>query len=150
MKYRQYTFTFYLNTSHAIYIEGKRGQVHPHTWEIILHLLYMQDNFIAFHKLEERIEQYMERYQDVCLNDIEPFNKINPTLENCCEYFKNELKDILNEEGWLLLMIEIRETPTRAYVINLLDADGTEDEQFLEAFSNRLLDQIAGEERTNE
>ena len=124
--------------------------MHPHTWEIILHLLYMQDNFIAFHKLEERIEQYMARYQDVCLNDIEPFHKINPTLENCCEHFKNELKDILNEEGWLLLMIEIKETPTRAYVINLLDADGTEDEQFLEAFSNRLLDQIAGEERTNE
>lgn len=150
MKYRQYTFTFYLNTSHAIYIDGKRGQVHPHTWELTLHLLYMQENFIAFHTLEKRIEQYMVKYQDICLNDVEPFDRINPTLENCCEHFKNELKDILNEEGWLLLMIEIKETPTRAYVIDLLDADGTEENQFLEAFSNKLLEQIAEEGNTNE
>lgn len=147
MEYRQYTFTFYLNTSHAIYINGKRGQVHPHTWEITLHLLYLQENFIEFRKLEEQIEQYMEKYQDVCLNDVVPFNKINPTLENCCEHFKNELKDILNEAGWLLLMIEIRETPSRAYVINLLNAEGTENEQFVEAFSNELLDNIANIKR---
>ncbi len=150
MRYRQYTFTFYLNTSHAIYIGGKRGQIHPHTWEITLHLLYMQESFIAFHKLEERIEQYMSKYQDVCLNDVEPFTRVNPTLENCCEYFKDELKDILNEEGWLLLMIGIKETPTRAYVINLLDADGMESEQFLEAFSSQLLDGIAEDKRRNE
>ena len=142
MKYRQYTFTFYLNMSHAIYIEGKRGEVHPHTWELTLHLLYMQENFIAFHILEERIEQYMAKYQDVCLNDVAPFDKVNPTLENCCEHFKNDLKDILNKEGWLLLMIEIRETPTRAYV--------TEENQFLEAFSNKLLEQIAEGRDTNE
>ena len=85
----------YLNTSHAIYIDGKRGQVHPHTWELTLRLLYMQENFIAFHTLEKRIEQYMAKYQDICLNDVEPFDRINPTLENCCEHFKNELKDIL-------------------------------------------------------
>lgn len=143
MKYRQYTFTFYVNTSHAIYIDGKRGQVHPHTWEITLHLLYMKESFITFDKLEQRIEAYMARYQDVCLNEAAPFDRINPTLENCCEHFKNELKDILNEEGWLLLMIEIKETPTRAYVINLLDEDGTEGEQFLESFSKDLLDKIA-------
>lgn len=150
MKYRQYTFTFYLNSSHAININGKRGELHPHTWEITLHVLYMKENFIAFHRLENRVEQYMAQYQDVCLNDVEPFDKINPTLENCCEYFKDQLKEILNEEGWLLLMIEIKETPTRAYVINLLDEDGTENDQFLEVFSNRLLDQIAGKEKTNE
>lgn len=150
MKYRQYTFTFYLNTSHAIYINGNRGQTHPHTWEITLHLLYMQENFIEFHKLEERTEQYMAKYQDICLNDISPFDKINPTLENCCEHFKNELKDILNEEGWLLLMIEIKETPTRAYVINLLDEEGTENEQFLEAFSNEILTHIASGKRRDE
>lgn len=150
MRYRQYTFTFYLNTSHAIYIKGKRGEVHPHTWEITLHMLYMQEDFIAFHKLEDKVEQYMAKYQDVCLNDVEPFNKINPTLENCCDHFKDELKDILNEEGWFLLMIEIKETPTRAYVINLVDEEGTENEQFVEAFSKELLDRIAGGQETNE
>ena len=149
MKYRQYTFTFYLNSSHAIYIDGKRGHLHPHTWEITLHLLYVKENFIAFHRLEDRVEEYMAQYQDVCLNDVEPFDKINPTLENCCEYFKDQLKEILNEEGWLLLMIEIKETPTRVYVINLLDEDGTENDQFLEVFSDRLLDQIAGKEKPN-
>ena len=120
-KYRQYCLSFYLNATHAIYIDGQKGQLHPHTWEITLHLLCPKAQFVEFHELEALIEQYMERYQDKCLNEVAPFHKVNPTLENCCEEFKNKIGRIVDKEGFSLLMIEIKESPSRAYVINLLD-----------------------------
>ena len=120
-RFRQYCLSFYLNATHAIYIDGKKGQLHPHTWEITLHLLCPKAQFVKFHELEEGIERYMERYQDKCLNEVAPFHKVNPTLENCCEEFKNKIGRIVDKEGFSLIMIEIKESPSRAYVINRLD-----------------------------
>ena len=121
MRYRQYRFKFYLNASHAIMIQGHLGERHPHTWELAISVLKYRDNFVAFGVVEKRIEEYMQTYQNQFLNEVEPFNIINPTLENVCEYFKDQLKVLLNELGWVLLNIEMSETPTRTYVINLLD-----------------------------
>lgn len=142
MRYRQYKFKFYLNASHAIYINGALGDKHPHTWEISLNLLKMQDEFIAFDQLEKSIEAFIGRYQNQFLNEIAPFDTLNPTLENCCQYFKQELGLLLAHLGWVLLVIEMSETPTRSYVINLLDEDQTERKQSLDSMAHELLEKI--------
>lgn len=121
-RYKQYQFKFYLNARHAIYIDGILGTVHPHTWEITLHVIKMQTDFVEFAVLEREIEAFMNRFQNQELNRLAPFTTLNPTLENCCEYFKDELSRILLQEGWLLLMIEMSETPSRSYVISMIDA----------------------------
>lgn len=122
-RYKQYKFKFYLNARHAIYINGVLGAMHPHTWEITLHVIKMQQNFIQFTDLEKKIEAFMDQYQDKDLNECPPFDIINPTLENCCDYFKEQLSTILNEEGWLFLMMEMSETPSRSYVISMIEDD---------------------------
>lgn len=122
-RYKQYKFKFYLNARHAIYIDGILGAMHPHTWEITLHVIKMQNNFIQFAELEKKIEAFIDQYQDRELNAVPPFDTINPTLENCCDYFKEELSKILNQEGWLFLMIEMSETPSRSYVISMIDEE---------------------------
>lgn len=139
MRYSQYKFKFYLNASHAIYINGIMGQRHPHTWEITIHVLKEREEFIEFSDLEKKIEVWMKQYQDRLLNEVPPFDKINPTMENCCDYFKDALKNILHSEGWLLLTIEMSETPTRSYVINLFD---TEEEAEAEYNSETLAGDI--------
>ena len=45
MRYQQYKFKFYMDARHAIYIGGKLGEVHPHTWEIVLHVVKGKENF---------------------------------------------------------------------------------------------------------
>jgi 6-pyruvoyltetrahydropterin/6-carboxytetrahydropterin synthase len=125
-RYSQYKFKFYLNASHSIYINGIHGERHPHTWEISVHMLKMRNEFILFDYIEKKIEELLQVYQDQFLNDIEPFNIINPILENICTYFKDELRDLLNREGWILLLIQISETPTRSYVINLINEENDE------------------------
>jgi 6-pyruvoyltetrahydropterin/6-carboxytetrahydropterin synthase len=123
MRYSQYKFKFYLNASHAIYINGSMGERHPHTWEITINVLKEKDEFIQFSNLEKKIENWLKRYQDKFLNERAPFDRINPTMENCCDYFKEVLKPILQSEGWILLTIEMSETPTRSYVVNLFDTE---------------------------
>lgn len=121
--YKQYKFKFYLNARHAIYINGILGAMHPHTWEITLHVIKMQHDFIQFGDLEKKIETFMQQYQDQELNSIPPFDVINPTLENCCDYFKEQISRLLEEAGWLFLMIEMSETPSRSYVISMIDEE---------------------------
>ena len=97
----KYKFKFYLNASHYIVINGKRGEAHPHTWEFIL---------------------------DVVLpnNDIPPFDTIIPTLENLVEQFGEAIRARIQEAGGQLEQIEGSETPTRSYVISY-----TQDETYL-------------------
>lgn len=121
MMLHQYKFKFYLNASHAIYIDDNLGQRHPHTWEIAIHVLRREHSFIPFHEIENKVEAVLGPYQDELLNKVEPFKTVNPTLENCCEHFKTVIRELLKEEGWEMLRIEMSETPTRVYIIDLSD-----------------------------
>lgn len=121
MAYSQYRFKFYINTTHAIYIAGKLGQVHPHTWEIELNTMKMDEGFISFTQFEKRIEQLLAPYSNVYLNDVPPFTTLNPTLENLTRYFKDFLHQEMYKIGWILISIEVAETPTRSFIIDLTD-----------------------------
>ncbi len=123
MKFEQYIFKFYLNASHAIQINGHTGQVHPHTWEISIVALKLNHNFVRFNDIEATVDKMFDQYQDKFINEIEPFNMINPTLENICEEFQGKINEILENNGWKLLKIEVSETPARSYVISLEDSD---------------------------
>ena len=129
MRFRQYKFKFYLNARHGIYKNGVMGEIHPHTWEIVINVVKGRDETVKFHHLEHRVEEFLSAYQDKTLNDVPPFDMINPTLENICEYFKEELTKILNRNGWIFLMMEISESPSMSYVVSLIDDSYTEEMQ---------------------
>ena len=153
MRYTEYTFKFYVNANHAIYLNGVLGQNHPHTWEISLDTIKVKDDFVQFDFIEKEVEKYFSFYQDININAVDPFTAVNPTLENLCEHFKNDLSDLLARNGWLLQRIEMSETPARSYIIDLSDevermiARGTEladSQRRLDASVDRLLDSILG------
>jgi len=121
LQHSQYRFKFYFNASHAIYLSGEMGQSHPHTWEVILNVMKVTDNFVLFDEVEKMCEEFLSRYQDVFINTVSPFTTINPTLENLCTYFREKLQEMLHDKGWLLLSIELSETPSRSYVISVTE-----------------------------
>lgn len=129
MGYSQYKFKFYLNASHAIYIQGMMGERHPHTWEIEISALKQQEEFVQFKEVEDPVEKFLDRYQNGFLNDFEPFNHINPTLENLTNYFLEEIQNLLLPLGWYVFYIEAGETPTRSYIISLVENGLTSDLQ---------------------
>ena len=122
-RFKQYAFKFYINARHAIYIDGKLGTMHPHTWELKLYVVKVSNDFIQFDRIEKEIEEFIAPFQDKELNSVEPFNVLNPTLENCCNYFKDQISAILKDRGWLLMMMEMSETPSRSYVVNMIAND---------------------------
>ena len=144
-KYRQYRFKFYLNARHAIMIDGELGEIHPHTWEITLGVIKGRDEFIQFHALEQKIEAFMDTYQDCYLNEVEPFDTLNPTLENCCHFFKDRLSEILAAEGWLFLMMEMSETPSRSYVISIAEEGESDRERSMNTLVDMVLEDIKRE-----
>ncbi len=117
--YGRYKFKFYLNASHAIYLDGVLGEIHPHTWEITLDTVKGRNDFVQFDTIEKEIERFLGRFQDGVINEIKPFDVTNPTLENLTVYFKRELMLILSDNGWLLTRIEVAETPARSYIIEI-------------------------------
>ena len=121
MRYSQYKFNFYLNASHAIYIDGKLGASHPHTWEIIIRTIKSQKEFVMFNEVENKIEQFLGKYQNRYINDFEPFDAMNPTLENITSYFLEQREDLMEPLGWIVFYIEVSETPTRSYVISRVE-----------------------------
>jgi len=117
----QYRFKFYFNATHAIYLSGEMGESHPHTWEVILNTMKITDNFVLFNEVEKMCEEFLSQFQNVFINTVQPFTTVNPTLENICIYFKEKIQNMLHEHGWLLLSIELSETPSRSYVISVTD-----------------------------
>lgn len=116
---RKYIFKFYLNANHYIIIDGKEGQIHPHTWEFVISIIRDSSDFVQFDEFEKAIDEYFDRYQNCVLNETEPFNTITPTLENMSDYFIYDIRDIITKLGGELVQMESSETPTRSYVISL-------------------------------
>ena len=121
---------------------GVLGQNHPHTWEISLDTVKVTDDFVQFDFIEREVEKYFSYFQDVNINSIDPFTAVNPTLENLCEHFKNDLSDLLTRSGWLLQRIEMSETPGRTYVISMLDEQEMEQNQTVQTLTDLILDEI--------
>lgn len=143
--YEQYVYKFYLTAAHSIYINNSMGQRHSHTWEITLDITNSNKTFIRFDEIEKRINSILDEYQGKYLNEISPLNKINPTLENLCEYFKNIFKYDLAKLGFILLMIEMSETASRSYIINL-----TKDEFENKSLEKDLLDNLYDTKETTD
>ncbi len=116
--FRKYKFKVYLNASHRISINGKQGNIHPHTWEFGLEILILRREFMEFNTYEKGINQFFDQYQNTTLNDHKPFDVTIPTLENITEYFGEQLRGIIRQTGGELVVLEGSETPTRSYVID--------------------------------
>lgn len=116
--FREYRFKFYLNMNHYIIIDGMEGQLHPHTWEFTFLVIKEKSDFMQFHVFEQVIEEYLDKYQGKVLNEVAPFDTIVPTLENVTDYFSEDIRKILKDNGGELVSLESSETPTRSYIIN--------------------------------
>lgn len=116
--YREYRLKSYLNMNHYIIIDGKQGQTHPHTWEFVITVIVPGDEFVEFRTFENLIERYLDKYQNQILNTIEPFDAINPTIENVTDHFNDELRELLRGSGGELVSLEGSEAPTRSYIVS--------------------------------
>lgn len=117
--YREYRLKFYLNARHFILIDGKAGDIHPHTWEFSLIIRVGRGSFTQFNLFEKCINAYLAPYQNQLLNECKPFDVIIPTLEHIASCFSEEFFTRLEKVGGELIRMEVSESPTRSYILDI-------------------------------
>ena len=125
---RYYRIKAYLNASHFVVFDGKKGDTHPHTWEFVATVYTTGSNIIKFTEPEKMIMKVFEPYQNQVMNEIEPFDAIIPSLENMTEFFAKQIAETVKPIEYHLRRFEGSETPVRTYGVRFPEAEVIEDE----------------------
>lgn len=92
---------------------GKCEKVHGHSFRVVVKIRASELNDIGiaydFADLKKHLRDILARYDHTCLNDIEPFGRINPSSENIASAIFGELKNRLG--GISLYEVEVWESP---------------------------------------
>lgn len=105
----------FLNARHFVAFGNVAGPLHSHSWQIQIEVRVPAKNndLVAFADVMNVIKSSLAQYDNVVLNDIHPFNKVQPTTENIALYFFNLLEDAFSEIGLDLGKLSVWETPTK-------------------------------------
>ncbi len=66
---------------------------------------------IDFREIKKQTKVVVSRLDHQYLNDIAPFDKLNPTAENIAKYFFEEVGQLINNQNVRLSEVIIWETP---------------------------------------
>ena len=82
--------------------KGKCENMHGHRYTVVVKVSTPKLNKIGlaydFADLKKHLGDILERYDHTCLNDVKPFDKINPSAENLATEIYKELKKKLAKE----------------------------------------------------
>ncbi len=94
---------------------GKCEALHGHRFRVVAKIRAsgVDDIGIAydFVELKQHLSDIVARFDHICLNDVPPFDKINPSSENIASTIYDELKLKLADAPVSLSCIEVWESP---------------------------------------
>jgi len=103
--------------------QGKCEALHGHRFRVVIKIKAsgVDDIGIAydFIKLKQHTSDILARFDHTCLNDVPPFDKINPSSENIAATIHNELKPKLADAPVSLSCVEVWESPQSGVVYSL-------------------------------
>jgi 6-pyruvoyltetrahydropterin/6-carboxytetrahydropterin synthase len=95
--------------------QGKCEKLHGHRFKVVAAVKgnNLDDTGLAydFTLLKKRLGEIMAKYDHTNLNDVSPFNGINPSSENIAATVYEELKNKLTGAPVSLAYIEVWESP---------------------------------------
>ncbi|MCJ7515761.1 MAG: 6-carboxytetrahydropterin synthase QueD [Dehalococcoidia bacterium] len=93
---------------------GKCENLHGHRFKVIVSLNAAKLNKIGlaydFTELKSHLGEVLARFDHTSLNDVPPFDKINPSSENIAMTIYDELKGLFSG-GVALSTVEVWESP---------------------------------------
>ncbi len=107
----------------AHYLRGYRGKcekMHGHHFRVVARLraagLDQLGIAYDFTLLRERLGQVLARFDHTCLNEVAPFDAVNPTSENIASTVFGELERVLKGDGVSLPSIQVWESPRSSVI----------------------------------
>src|SRR3989304_1669988 len=95
--------------------KGKCEAVHGHRFLVIVTLQTAKLDEIGmaydFTILKKQLSGIIGRFDHACLNDVPPFDKINPSSENIASTVFKELRTKLTGAPVTIIRVEVWETP---------------------------------------
>ena len=95
--------------------QGKCEALHGHRFKVIVKIRVSEVDDIGlaydFTVLKQHLADILFRFDHTCLNDVTPFNKINPSSENIASTIYNELQPKLAGAPVSLSCVEVWESP---------------------------------------
>jgi len=101
---------------------GKCEALHGHRFGVVIKIESPGLNKIGiaydFTELKQHLGDILSRFDHTCLNDVSPFDKINPSSENVASTIYNELKPKLAEAPVTISCVEVWESPESGVAYN--------------------------------
>jgi 6-pyruvoyltetrahydropterin/6-carboxytetrahydropterin synthase len=95
--------------------QGKCEAMHGHRYRVVVKVRAdsLDDIGLAydFTELKRHLNDILSRFDHTCLNDIKPFDRINPSAENIAATIYDELKKRLAAAPITLTCVEAWESP---------------------------------------
>ena len=95
--------------------QGKCENLHGHRYVVIAKVKTAELNEIGlafdFTLLKKDMDEILDKFDHTCLNDVSPFDNINPSAENIASTIYNRLRPKLSEELVTIDAIEVYESP---------------------------------------
>ena len=102
----------------AHFLRGYRGKceaLHGHRFRVVARISAgkLDDAGIAydFTELKKHLNDILYKFDHICLNDVPPFDRINPSSEHLATIIHDELKTRLAETPASVSSIEVWESP---------------------------------------
>lgn len=93
---------------------GDCARIHGHNWKVEIEITAKQLNEIGlgvdFKDIKRAAREVIDVYEHQYLNEIPPFDTINPTAENIVELFYRQLKSVVNDSVIALKSVTLWET----------------------------------------
>ena len=110
----QITVEQHFDAAHALRgYKGKCENLHGHRFKVVARIKAAQLNEIGlaydFRELKNNLNEVLERFDHINLNEVAPFNTINPSSENIAAMIYNELEPKI--KGASLVCVEVWESP---------------------------------------
>ena len=95
--------------------QGKCEALHGHRYRVVVRIAAagLDDIGLAydFTVLKQQVDEILSRFDHTCLNDVPPFDKINPSSENIAATIYHELQPRLSGTPVSLSGVEVWESP---------------------------------------
>lgn len=95
--------------------QGKCENMHGHRYRVVVRVAAAKLDDIGlaydFTVIKRHLKDILERYDHTCLNDVPPFDDINPSAENIAATIYNELAAKLSDDPVSLSCVEAWESP---------------------------------------
>jgi 6-pyruvoyltetrahydropterin/6-carboxytetrahydropterin synthase len=94
---------------------GKCEALHGHRFRVVIKVKSSAVNDIGiaydFTELKQQLADILARFDHTCLNDVPPFDKINPSSENIASTIYKELQPKLTGVPVSISCVEVWESP---------------------------------------